>query len=255
MNYLVVVALVCISQVAWAGSVTVAVAANFVTPARQIAEAFQQNSEHTVVISSGSTGKLFAQIEHGAPFDLFLAADSQRPRLLEQNGKAVSGSRFTYALGKIVLWSPRPGYVDEHGDILKKGSFKRLALASPRLAPYGLAAQQVMKKLGVWVGLQGRLVQGENIAQAFQFVISGNASLGFVALAQIRAAGSPGSVWQIPGELYQPIRQQAVLLQRGKNSAAANTFFHYLQSGEAREIIRNMGYEVVASGDQSHVAE
>ncbi len=255
MNYLVAIALVCISQAVWAGSVTVAVAANFVTPARQIAEAFQQNSEHTVVISSGSTGKLFAQIEHGAPFDLFLAADSRRPQLLEQNGKAVPGSRFTYALGRLVLWSPRPRYVDEHGDILGKGDFRRLAIASPRLAPYGLAAQQVMENLGVWRELRGRLVQGENIAQAFQFVVSGNASLGFVALAQIRAAGNPGSVWQIPDELYHPIRQQAVLLQRGKNSAAANAFFHYLQSSEAREIIQGMGYEVVEDSDQNHVAE
>ncbi len=255
MNYLVAIALVCISQTVWAGSVTVAVAANFVTPARQIGKAFQQNSEHTVVISSGSTGKLFAQIEHGAPFDLFLAADSRRPQLLEQNGKAVPGSRFTYALGKIVLWSPRPGYVDDRGDILKQGDFRRLAIANPRLAPYGMAARQVMEKLGVWKGLRGRLVQGENIAQTFQFVASGNASLGFVALAQIRAAGNSGSVWEIPDELYQPIRQQAVLLQRGKNSAAANAFFHYLQSSEVRELIRNMGYEVAASSDQNHGAE
>ncbi len=255
MRFSVATVLFCLSHAVWADSINIAVAANFSAPAREIGKAFQQKSKHTVVISSGSTGKLFAQIEHGAPFDLFLAADARRPQLLEQNGKAVPGSRFTYALGKLVLWSPRPGYVDDQGDVLKKGDFKRLAIASPRLAPYGLAAQQVMERLGVWQDLRGRLVQGENIAQTFQFVTSGNASLGFVALAQIRITGNSGSVWVIPGELYQPIQQQAVLLQRGKSSAAANAFLRYLKGSEAREIIQNMGYGVVASSDQSHVAE
>ncbi len=255
MRYFIAVAFFSVSHLVWADSVNIAVAANFAAPAREIGEAFQQSSEHTVIISSGSTGKLFAQIEHGAPFDLFLAADSRRPQLLEHNGKAVPGSRFTYALGRIVLWSPRPGYVDEHGVILKEGDFKRLAIANPRLAPYGLAAQQVMERLGLWSGLRRRLVRGENIAQTFQFVVSGNASLGFVALAQVRAAGDSGSVWHVPDELYQPIRQQAVLLQRGQKSAAANAFFRYLQGSEAREIIRSMGHDVVASNARNDVTE
>ena len=257
MRCFVAIALFCFSHISWAGSVNIAVAANFATAAKQVGEAFQQQSEYTVVISSGSTGKLFAQIEHGAPYDLFLAADSRRPRLLEQSGKAVRGSRFTYALGRLVLWSSRPGYVDESGSILKKGDFKRLAIANPRLAPYGLAARQVMTRLGVWENLRGRLVQGESIAQTFQFVASGNAALGFVALAQFRAIGGTGSVWQVPKELYQPIRQQVVLLQRAKNSTAANAFWRYLQGSEAQTLIRSMGYEseVVASSARNDVIE
>ena len=207
------------------------------------------------MLSSGSTGKLYAQIEHGAPFDLFLAADSRRPKLLQQSGKAVPGTIFTYALGKIALWSPRPGFVDGNGNVLKEGIFDRLAIANPRFAPYGLAARQVMEGMGVWRRVQPRLVQGESVAQAFQFVASGNAALGFVALSQIRVAGGGGSLWEIPTELYQPIRQQAVLLQRGSGSSAARAFLHYLQGGEARELIRSMGYGVTAHSDRNDVAE
>ncbi len=248
LRFFVAASLLAVSQALWANSVTIAVAANFVSPAKAIAEAFEKESGFTVAVSSGSTGKLFAQIVHGAPYDLFLAADSRRPRLLEQNGRAVSGSRFTYALGELVLWSPRPGYVDSRGDVLKAGRFNRLAMANPRLAPYGRAARQVMEKLEVWGELRRRLVQGENIAQTFQFVASGNASLGFVALSQVYATGGSGSFWKIPSGLYQPIQQQAVLLQRGKESAAAGAFWRYLQGDEARKLIRGMGYGVVMEG-------
>ncbi len=225
----------------YADEIRIAVASNFIEAIRHIAERFEASSSHRVTLIPGSTGKHYAQIKHGAPFDLFFAADTRRPRLLEAEGDAVAGSRFTYALGKLVLWSPAPGYVDEAGKVLQRGDFRHLALANPKLAPYGMAAQQVLQAQGVWASLQGRMVRGENIGQAFQFVRAGNAELGFVAYSQLKRPGQAvsGSVWDIPAALYTPIEQQAVLL---RGSPEARAFLAFVQGSEARSIILGFGY-------------
>jgi len=221
--------------------VRVAVASNFAEPARAIAEGFEQASGHAVALSFGSTGKLYAQIRNGAPFQVFLAADVERPRLLEEQGVALPGSRFAYAMGHLVLWSPMPGYVDPAGKVLAAGDFRHLAIANPKLAPYGRAAREVLKHLGLWEVLQARLVRGDNIGQTFQFVQSGNAELGLVAWSQVRRSGQPpfGSWWDVPRAFYSPIEQQAVLLA---DDAAARAFLTYLRGAEARAIIRSYGY-------------
>jgi len=224
-----------------AGEVRVAVAANFTSAMKDIAADFERRSGHHVVLSFGSTGSLYAQIHHGAPYDLFLAADERRPKLLEQEGTAVAGTRFTYAIGRLVLWSAKPGVVDARGDVLKHGSFARLAIANPKTAPYGAAAQQVLEHLKLWHALQPRIVRGENIAQTHQFVATGNAELGFVALSQVVKTGG-GSQWQVPQTLYPPIRQQAVLLVRGKDKPAAHALLDYLRSAAGRNVIERFGY-------------
>ena len=183
-----------------AGEVQVAVAANFTAPMQRIAAEFEKDSGHKATLMSGATGKFYAQISHGAPFEVFLSADDETPARLEKDGLAVAGSRFTYATGRLVLWSPREGYVDDKGEVLKKGDFKHLAIANPRTAPYGAAALQVLDKLGLQPALTPRFVQGENIAQTHSFVVSGNAELGFVALAQVYKDGrlGAGSAWIVP---------------------------------------------------------
>ncbi len=223
-----------------------AIAANFAAPAGALAQQFSRDTGHRLAISAGSTGKLYAQIRNGAPFDVLLAADEETPRRMEREKLAVPGSRFTYALGKLVLWSPKKDLVDDQGAVLQKAAFKRLAIANPKLAPYGAAAVDAMKRLGVWPLLQDRLVQGENIAQAFQFVASGSADLGFVALSQIAERGkSPaGSRWLVPPSLHAPIRQDAVLLLHGARNPAAQEFLAYLRSPRARESIRGYGYDL-----------
>ena len=227
-----------------AANVSVAVAANFAAPMQRIAAAFEADTGHKAQLSFGATGKFHAQISHGAPFQVLLAADSATPARLAAQGKAVAGSRFTYALGTLVLWSAQPGYVDARGAVLQAGEFKHLAMANPRLAPYGAAAVQVMDRLGLTAQLRPRWVQGENIAQAYQFVASGNAQLGFVALSQIMVDGKieKGSAWHVPAHLHDPIRQDAVLLAPGKDSAAAAALLDYLRSNKARAIIRAHGY-------------
>lgn len=233
-----------IPAVTQAELVRVAVAANFTDASRQLAERFQQDTGHQAIISYGSTGKLYAQILNGAPFDVFLAADEARPSLLEQQGQAVSGSRFTYARGKLVLWSRDANHFDNGPDYLTGGQFQRLAVANPRTAPYGLAAQQVLEGLDLWQPLQARLVRGESIAQTFQFVATGNAETGFVALAQVQAwPQSPGSLWDIPQSLYDPINQQAVLLSRGQDNPAAQAWLTFLASDAARAMIQQAGYD------------
>ena len=230
--------------VAHADTVSVAVAANFTAPMQKIAAAFEVDTGHKAELSFGATGKFYAQITHGAPFQVLLSADDTTPARLEREGKAVAHSRFTYAIGTLVLWSAQPGTVDAKGDVLKSGDFKHLAIANPKLAPYGAAALQVMEKLGVATALQPRLVQGENIAQTFQFVSTGNAQLGFVALSQVMADGKirSGSAWQVPASLHEPIRQDAVLLMPGKDSAAASALLTYLRGRKARAIIQSYGY-------------
>ncbi|MHC4108813.1 MAG: molybdate ABC transporter substrate-binding protein, partial [Planctomycetota bacterium] len=197
---------------------------------------------HRVVLTFGSTGKHYAQIVNGAPFDAFLAADVRHPQMLEQEGVAVAGSRFTYAVGRILLWSPMPDYVDPEGMVLETGDFRHLALANPKLAPYGRAARQVLEARGLWPGLEKRTVRGENIAQAYQFVGSGNAELGFVARSQVVRPGAPpvGSWWEIPPDLHSPIEQQAVLLT---DDATARAFVDFIRSAAGIDIIRTHGYD------------
>lgn len=232
-----------------AETLRVAVASNFKTTLEVLAGEFEAQSEHRLILASGSTGKHYAQIINGAPFDLFFAADARRPRLLEQQGHSVAGSRFTYAIGKLVLWSPQTGYVDDKGLVLESGTFRRLAMANPRLAPYGLAARQVLQQRGLYDRLQSRLVRGENIAQTFQFVATGNAQLGFVALSQLRGSGmaQQGSLWIIPGSLHDPIEQQAVVLN---DTPAARALIDYIKSDSAVRIIRHFGYDTPAQESQ-----
>ncbi len=229
-----------------AGEVQVAVAANFTAPMQRIAAEFEKDSGHKAALMSGATGKFYAQISHGAPFEVFLSADDETPARLEKDGLAVAGSRFTYATGRLVLWSAREGYVDDKGEVLKKGDFRHLAIANPRTAPYGTAALQVLDKLGLQPALAPRFVQGENIAQTHSFVVSGNAELGFVALAQVYKDGrlGAGSAWIVPASLHAPIRQDAVLLMKGASNPAAAALLKYLKSDKARAIIRSFGYEI-----------
>jgi molybdate transport system substrate-binding protein len=219
----------------------VAVASNFASVLQQLAQSFEVKSGHVVVISPGSTGRHYTQIINGAPFDLFMAADSERPYLLEQTGQAVSDTRFTYALGRIVLWSPDPDLIDTDGQVLQTGSFRHLAIANPRLAPYGQAAREVLEHLQLWQPLQNRLVQGENIAQTLQFVESGNAELGFIASAQWLEIDThrAGSLWEPPVDSYHPLEQQAILL---RESAAGRDFMRFLQGEAARSLIMAAGY-------------
>jgi molybdate transport system substrate-binding protein len=244
LNWIPSLLLVLLALPAAADEVRVAVASNFTAPMEKIAAAFARDTGHRAVISSGATGKFYAQIRNGAPFEVLLSADDTTPAKLEQEGLAVAGSRFTYAIGRLALWSPQPGYVDPQGEILKKGGFRHLAVANPKLAPYGRAAQEVLEKKSLWQPLQPRVVQGENIAQTWQFVASGNAELGFVALSQLKTEGGdrPGSLWIVPAALHAPIRQDAVLL--AKDKPAAEQLMKYLKTDQAAAIIRRYGYEL-----------
>lgn len=223
-----------------ADEVKVAVAANFASPMKEIATVFAQKTQHTAVISSGATGKLYAQIENGAPFEVMLSADQKTPKLLEEKG--LGSGRFTYAVGKLVLWSADPNLVDAKGAVLKKeGAFDKIAIANPKTAPYGAAADQVMKARGVYAKLKPKRVEGENIAQTYQFVVTKNAALGFVALSQV-IEDTAGSRWEVPQDLYDPIRQDAVLLDKGKANPAATALMEFLKGPEAKAIITKYGY-------------
>ena len=226
-----------------ADQVHIAVASNFRQAITATSSRFREQSGHQVVLTPGSTGKHYAQILNGAPFDAFFAADAERPRRLEAERRIVPGSRFTYAVGKLVLWSPEEGRVDPRGDVLRLGSFNHLAIANPELAPYGSAARQVLRSLGLWQALAPRLVRGENIGQTYQFVVTGNAELGFVARAQLVIPGVAlrGSQWEPPQSLYDPIQQQAVLL---RGTPAGRSFMTFMQGAEARDLIRAYGYDV-----------
>ena len=232
--------------VASADEALVAVAANFAVPMKQVVAVFEQKKGYEIKASFGSTGKLYAQIKNGAPFEALLAADHKTPKKLEKEGMTVAGSRFTYAIGTLVLWSAKPDLVDDKGEVLGKGDFAKLAIANPKLAPYGAAAVETMTALGFEDALEPKFVMGENIAQTFQFVESGNADLGFVALSQVMKDGkvTRGSSWVVPTELHAPIRQDAVVLTKGKDSPAVAALVKFLQSEEARAIIRSFGYAI-----------
>ncbi|TVR97732.1 MAG: molybdate ABC transporter substrate-binding protein [Rhodospirillales bacterium] len=226
-----------------AGEALVAVAVNFTAAANEIATAFAEASGHTVRLAFAPTGVLYTQITQGAPFEVYLAADRERPEMAEREGFAVPGSRFTYAIGTLVLWSADPRLVDDDATVLTEGRFRRLAIVNPVVAPYGAAAMQVLDSLGLVEALQPKIVQGSNIAQAYQFVATGNAEIGFVALAQV-VLDERGSFWIVPDHLHEPIRQDAVLLKRGADNPAAVAFHEFLQSPTATEIIRRYGYAI-----------
>jgi molybdate transport system substrate-binding protein len=224
-----------------AEEITVAVAANFTEPAKEIAAAFEKATGDKVTLSFGSSGQFYTQIASGAPFEVFLSADADRPTKAEQAGLAVAGTRFTYAVGRLVLWSPTAGLVDDHGVVLKSGGFSKLSIADPAAAPYGLAAIQTLKTLGLYDQVKPKIVQGSSIAQAFEFVKTGNAELGFVALSQVIAEPG-GSRWLVPEGDHEPITQQAVLLKPGADSVGARSFLTFLKGGQAKAIIRRFGY-------------
>lgn len=229
---------------AFAGEVSLGVAANFTDTTRELAKRFETETDHTVSASYGSTGKLYAQIRNGAPFDVFMAADVRRPALIEAEKAGVPGTRFTYARGKLALWSPAAQAFESAESYLAEQPFSRLAIANPKTAPYGLAAQQVLEHLNQWEALQPKLVRGDSIAQAFQFVVSRNAQAGFVALSQIKAwKEDEGTLWNVPQAYYQPLDQQAILLKNGADNTAARAWMEFLKSDAAITIIRSYGYD------------
>ncbi|HEY8037869.1 MAG TPA: molybdate ABC transporter substrate-binding protein [Methylobacter sp.] len=240
----IALALLLLSQTSWAATVLVAVASNFTKPMTEIAAEFEKATGHSAKLSFGSSGKFVSQLENGAPFEILLSADEKSPQKLEQAGLAVPNSHFTYALGKLVLWSSTPGYVDDQGKILTTGGFKHLALADPKLAPYGAAAVEVLKSLSLQDKLSPLFVLGENIAQTHQFISTGNAELGFVALSQVIENGkiATGSGWIIPDDRHAPIRQDAVLMVKGADNPAAPALLNYLKSAPALAIIEKYGY-------------
>ncbi|WP_373510342.1 molybdate ABC transporter substrate-binding protein [Thiocapsa sp.] len=229
-----------------ADDIQVAVAANFTAPMKEIAAAFEKETGHVVKAAYGSTGKFYAQIKNGAPFEAFIAADDTTPTKLVDEANAVAGTQFTYAVGSLVLWSSKPDFVDSDGAVLKSGDFNKVAIANPKTAPYGAAAIEVLTGLGLLEQVQPKFVTGENIAQTYQFVSTGNADLGFVALSQVMEKGkiTGGSAWMIPGTPHKPIRQDAVVLLPGKDKPAVAALMEYLQGDEARSIIKAFGYEI-----------
>ena len=240
-----VLSMFAVATPALAAEVQVAVAANFTAPMQAIAARFEKDTGHQVVASFGATGQFYAQIRNGAPFEVFLAADDDTPARLEAEQAIVPGSRFTYATGRLALWSAKDGYVDAQGEILKRNAFAHLSIANPKTAPYGLSATQVLAKLGLTQAVAPKLVEGQSISQAYQFVASGNAELGFVALSQVYQDGriASGSVWRVPSELHAPIRQDAVILAKGKDNPVAKAFVDYLKGPAAAAVIASYGYE------------
>ena len=235
-----------LSWSAQADTVNVAVAANFTAPARVLAAIFEKTTGHEAKLSYGATGAFYSQIKNGAPFDVLLAADDERPIKLEKEGDTVPGSRFTYAIGQLVLWSAKPGVVDGQGEVLKGGQFNKLAIANPKLAPYGAAAVETLNKLGLYAAVQPKLVTGESIGQTYNFVATGNADIGFIALSQIQEAGKlkGGSAWIVPANLHAPIVQDGVILKRAAANPAAKAWMELLRSPKAKELIRGYGYSV-----------
>jgi len=231
---------------AHAAEAQVAVAANFAEPVKAIAAVLEKTTGHRLRISTGASGAIYTQIKNGAPFDVFLSADNERPAMLEKDGLAQPGTRFTYATGKLVLWSAKAGRVDTNGAVLKAADLGKVAYANPKTAPYGAAAVQVLEKLDLKDAISPKLVQGESIGQAYNFVKTGNADVGFVALSQVLSGGrlKEGSMWMIPQANYDPIRQDAVLLKRGADNAAAKALLQLLQSPRIKDLIRSYGYDL-----------
>mgnify|MGYP001404352007 FL=1 len=229
-----------------ADEVQVAVAANFTAPIQAIATDFEKDTGHKLVAAFGATGQIYTQIKNGAPFEVFLSADDTTPAKLEQEGDTVKGSRFTYAVGTLALWSAKDGYVDSKGQVLKANQYQHLSIANPKTAPYGLAATQVLSKLGLTDATKAKIVEGQSITQAYQFVSTGNAELGFVALSQVYKDGklTSGSAWIVPDDLHDPIKQDAVILNKGKDSAAAKALVEYLKGPKAAAIIKSFGYQL-----------
>lgn len=240
---LLLLLLSCWMPPAFAGEVRIAVAANFTSAMRSLIPLFEKQSGHRAVVSYGSTGKLYTQIINGAPFDILLSADEERPLELEREGYGVPGSRFTYAVGQLTLWSSDSTLVDAKGEVLHGNRYGRIAIANPKTAPYGAAAVEVLTALGIHQQVKPRLVQGDNVAQTWQFVATGNAQIGFVAHAQVIDANK-GSWWRVPQSLYTPIRQDAVLLKRGAVQPAARAFLDFLRSDAARAVIERSGYAI-----------
>ena len=239
---LAALAVAAVASPAIAADPQVAVAANFTEPAKAIAAAFKAQTGHGVVLVFGSSGQFFTQITQGAPFEVFLSADGERPRKAEQEGLAVPGTRFTYAIGRLVLYSKTPGLVDDRGAVLASGRFEKLAIADPAAAPYGAAAIQTLRTLRLYDRLKPKIVQGASIAQAYQYVATGAAEVGFVALSQV-VNERGGSRWLVPQADHAPIDQQAVLLFAGAKDPTARAFLTFLKSPAAIAIIRRYGYE------------
>lgn len=239
LRLLLTLLLLSLPTLACSARIHVAAAANFTAPMKEIARLFAARTGHEAVVSFGSTGKLYAQIHHGAPFQVFLAADQERPGLLHAADK--SGPPRTYAIGRLALWSADPDLVDSAGQVLAGDGFERLALANPKTAPYGVGAMQILDALGLSGAVQPRLVRGDNIAQTYQFVMTGNAQLGFVATSQV-AGRNEGSVWIPPQSLYTPLRQDVVLLEKGREDPAASEFVDFLFSEAAQQVVLRYGY-------------
>lgn len=235
-----------LSTPVWSGEISVAVTSDFSAPMERLVPLFQKESGHTLKISTGASGKLYAQIKGGTAFDVFLSADEDMPRQLMIDGMAVGGSRFVYATGRLVLWSDLPDLVDDKGAVLNKGNFNMLAIANPRYSPYGVAARETLTKLTMWNSIQEKLAKGENVTQTYQLAATEKVDLALIALSQVMRDGkvTSGSWWLVPGELHKPIRQYAVLLQGAKDPAAANTFLTFLKSEKARAVMRGFGYEM-----------
>lgn len=246
MRLILALVLLSVCAAVQAAQIRVAVAANFLGTLQKLAPLYQQASGNTLVLSSGASGAFYAQIVNGAPFDVFLSADAARPERLEREGLAVEGTRFVYAYGVLVLWSPA-GLIDGEGQVLKDGPFRHIAIADPAVAPYGVAAEEVLRALGVLEALDAgrRVARGKSIGQTYAHIATGAAELGFVALSQLQGEGGiPGSYWIPPRTLYSPIAQQAVVLRRANDVAAARHFVDWLRSDEARAVIRRDGYEL-----------
>ena len=233
--------------IALADQLRVAVASNFIFPLKELSREFENTTGNQVLVISGSTGKLYAQIHQGAPFEVFLAADSNRPKLLEKNGIGVPGSRFTYALGRLVMWSADPKFATKFGlHVLGQKILRYLAIANPKTAPYGKATEQVLRKTGYWEKIQSRLVRGENISQTLQFVLTGNAQIGFISFSQLNSSKAllGGTSWLVPLSLHEPIQQQAILLKRANSNHVAREFLKFLKSKKGQKIIKTYGYYV-----------
>jgi molybdate transport system substrate-binding protein len=235
-------------HLAFAATLSVATASNFSDTLKRIAPAFEKATGHHLRISAASSGKLYAQIRHGAPYDLFLSADAARPIALEQEGLSLPGSRFTYAVGQLALWAPDPANHGLAQKRLENHQFRRLAIGNPKTAPYGIAAMETLKQLGLWDALVNDAARGENIGQTFQFVATGNADIGFVALSQlIQAKIDPAQYWVIPAQHHQPILQQGIILKRSANKKAAERFFDFIKGPAAEQILRESGYLLEAA--------